>query len=101
MKGKVKKMNLNIEEIIKQTIDERIGEIITNNNVYMESDNTVYTAQEAVDFFGGGISYGTLMRECRQGNIPCFHIGNRVYFRRSSLIKWIEDQEQKSFMSEK
>lgn len=60
----------------------------------METDNTVFTAQEAVNFLGGRISYGTLMRECRQGNMPCFHIGQRVYFRKSSLIRWIEEQEK-------
>lgn len=87
-------MNLNIEQIIKQTVDERINEIMTKESVPVEMDNTVYTAQEAVEFFGGGISYGTLMRECRQGNVPCFHIGNRVYFRRSSLVRWIEEQEK-------
>ena len=94
-------MQLNLKQIIRQTVDERINEIIAKKSAPMEMDNTVYTPQEAVEFFGGGISYGTLMRECRQGNIPCFHIGNRVYFRRSSLTKWIEEQEQKSFISEK
>lgn len=87
-------MQLNLEQIIKQTVDERISEIMEKEQVSMETDNTVFTAQEAVNFLGGRISYGTLMRECRQGNMPCFHIGQRVYFRKSSLLRWIEEQEK-------
>lgn len=84
---------MNLEKIINEVIEKRVGEIVDQKSTLGQTDHTVFTPQEAVEFLGGGISYSTLMRECRRGGMPCFHVGKRVYFRRASLIKWIEQQE--------
>lgn len=89
-------MELNLEKMITEAVEKRVDEILAQKNISSAIDNTVFTANEAVDFLGGSISYGTIMRECRRGNMPCFHIGNKVYLRKSTLIKWIEEQEEKS-----
>lgn len=89
-------MELNLEKLINEAVEKRLNELYGKTASFAENDAVVFTPQEAVEFLGGGISYSTLMRECRKKTIPCFHIGNRVYFRRSSLLEWIKAQEEYS-----
>lgn len=93
-------MEMNLEKMINDVIEKRVNEILSQQNIVSENDNTVFTPQEAVEFLGGSISYGTIMRECRRGNMPCFHIGSKVYLRKVSLLHWIEDQENKEIFRE-
>lgn len=86
-------MELNLEKIINDVVEKRVSELKGAKQPILEDNAVVFTPQEAVEFLGGGVSYSTLMRECRRGNMPCFHVGKKVYFRKNSLIQWIENQE--------
>lgn len=50
--------------------------------------------QEAADYLG--LSYGTLAQWASQGinDLPYHKIGNRAYYRRSELDRWLEKQER-------
>lgn len=39
-------------------------------------------------------SYFTLTRRAKAGELPCFKMGRRVMFRKSSIDAWIEAQEK-------
>lgn len=41
-----------------------------------------------------GCCYEYLLKECKAGKIPHFKIGNRFWFRISSLEKWVAEQER-------
>lgn len=41
-----------------------------------------------------GCCYEHLLKECKAGRIPHFRIGNRYWFRVSSLVRWMEGQEK-------
>jgi predicted site-specific integrase-resolvase len=43
-----------------------------------------------------GCDYGTLMRYVRNGMLPHFHIGRKVYFFEESLYEWMEELEKQS-----
>ena len=79
-----------IEKAIAEAIHEQVVDLVPD----YESNMEILTPYEAVDFFGGEVSYSTLMRACRCGNIPHFKIGSRVYFRKIKLMEWIEAQER-------
>lgn len=83
-------MEINIEKEIRKAVAEQLHDMDTAG--YQEDQ--VLTAYEALEYFGGGLSYATLMRECRKGNIPCFRIGTKVFFRRNKLLEWIRQQEE-------
>lgn len=86
-----------MEKIIKNMIDDAINAAVTpkieTSHPEQPHNNSIMTAAETVEFLGGGLSYSTLIRECHRGSIPCFRIGKQFYFRKSSLLEWIEQQE--------
>ena len=43
-----------------------------------------------------GCSYGKLMQMVRLRAIPCFRIGNRVFFFKDSIDSWLDKLEQES-----
>ena len=52
-------------------------------------------AQEVADvFFSGKVSYGTILKMARAGNIPHFKVGRKYFFRWDALINWQLAQEQ-------
>lgn len=53
----------------------------------------VIDIREASEFLT--ISEWKLRQEVKKRTIPHFRVGKRILFRRSALISWIEDQEQK------
>lgn len=50
--------------------------------------------QEAAGFIGCG--YDKLLQMVRQGKIPHYRIGRRVFFTKEAISLWIEDMEKKS-----
>lgn len=78
------------ETMIESVIEKKLEKADTNR---LDDREEILSAQDAVEYIGG-ISYGTLLRECRKGTIPCFRIGSRVFIRKKSLISWIEQQEK-------
>lgn len=43
----------------------------------------------------------TLKEHARAGDIPCFKLGNRYRFRKSTLLAWIAEQEKLSLCGKK
>jgi len=41
-----------------------------------------------------GCCYEHLLKECKSGKVPHFKIGNRYWFRASTLERWLTEQEQ-------
>ena len=52
------------------------------------------TAEEVAEWLGWG--YWKIAALARQGQIPRIKIGRRYYFRRETLLAWLEQQEQAS-----
>jgi len=46
------------------------------------------------EVFEGRVSVGWLYLQVREGKMPCFKAGRRVLFRRSTVLAWLEEQEQ-------
>ena len=54
--------------------------------------NEVMDAKECAAYLRS--SYFNLVRKAKAGEIPCFRMGRRVLFRKSSVDAWIEAQEK-------
>lgn len=89
---------MDINELIRDAVRE---ELFAANQQTQEYGEEILDPQEALAFFGTSLSYSSLMRQAREGKIPCFHIGSKVFFRKSKLIEWIEQQEQRSLQGMK
>ena len=62
-----------------------------------EKEAEILEADEVVaDIFFSKISKWTLYDLVKKKKIPFFYIGKRIFFRRSSLIAWIAEQEAES-----
>ena len=59
----------------------------------MNARANTMTAKEAIEYLGIDFSYGAFLRLSREGKIPCFFVGQRAFFRKDSLDKWLHDQE--------
>ncbi|MEO3946204.1 helix-turn-helix domain-containing protein [Gorillibacterium sp. CAU 1737] len=60
----------------------------------LNNHNTL-TFSEAWEFiFQGKISKDKLYSEVRAGRIPHFRIGTKIYFRRTTLDAWFQEQER-------
>jgi len=55
---------------------------------------TPMTAREACKLLG--CSYEFLLKKCQAGKVPHFRVGNRYFFRATTIQKWLAEQEQKS-----
>lgn len=77
-----------LNEIVRAAVVEEV------RGINQRQEDTIFDPKEALAFFGPGLTYSSLMRQAREGKIPCFHIGSKVFFRKSRLIEWIEQQEQ-------
>ena len=54
----------------------------------------VFTAEEvSAKFFGGHISYWTVLDMAKDATLPCVWLGRRPYFYRDSLENWRKEQE--------
>ena len=52
--------------------------------------HTVLNAKQvAHEYFDGSVSYWKLLAMAKEGKIPHFKIGSRIFFRRESLDEWI------------
>lgn len=50
---------------------------------------TLLTAQEVSEqFFGGKISYWSVLKMAKSGSLPCFKRGNRYLFDLDRLTEW-------------
>jgi excisionase family DNA binding protein len=54
-------------------------------------------AKEAAEILG--ISYWLILELAKKGGIPHVRAGNRVLFRESSLLQWLDEQETNSLSS--
>ncbi|MFW0860576.1 MAG: excisionase family DNA-binding protein [Dethiobacter sp.] len=63
------------------------------------AERTRLLPKEAAAFVGCG--YDKLLQLVRQGQIPHYRIGKRVFFTKERLSLWIEDMEQESSKSKK
>jgi excisionase family DNA binding protein len=57
-------------------------------------NNEVMKAREAARFLGYG--YWKLLEDVKAGLIPHFRCGNRILFRKNTLLNWLEQQEKQS-----
>jgi excisionase family DNA binding protein len=57
----------------------------------LQSNVEVLNGKEAAAYLR--IGYFSLMRKAKAGEVPSFRVGGRVFFRRSTLEKWISVQE--------
>lgn len=55
---------------------------------------TPLSAREASKIVG--CSYEYLLRQCQAGLVPHFRVGNRYFFRATTLQKWLSEQESES-----
>lgn len=54
------------------------------------------TAQEVSEyFFSGEVSYWTVLKMAKVGELPHFKVGSRYLFNRASLMNWQAAQEQR------
>lgn len=51
------------------------------------------------EFFGGKVSYWKILTMAKKGVLPHTRIGNRIFFRRSTVLNWILQQENNSKVS--
>lgn len=58
-----------------------------------ESPEILDVSEVRREIFFDKLSDWTIYELAKKGKIPHFKIGKRVYFRRSSLITWIAEQE--------
>lgn len=63
----------------------------------MDVKETGLTPKEASALIG--CSAYTIKELAREKRIPHYRVGNRYRFTRSSLIKWMADQEEKNYLS--
>lgn len=82
-----------IEKAINDKIEEKFDEMAANLKEDVNED-VVMSAPDILSFLGGSMSYSTLIRQCHQGGIPCFRVGKQFFFRRKSILDWIEKQEK-------
>lgn len=54
------------------------------------TEEKIINLKEAVDFLG--LEKHIVYAKCSTGEIPCFKVGKLYKFKRSELIKWMEDQ---------
>lgn len=47
-----------------------------------------------------GLSYWKLLELVKAGKVPHIRVGGRILFRRESLDKWLEEQEETSVRKE-
>jgi excisionase family DNA binding protein len=59
--------------------------------------NIPFTTKEAAKFIG--CSEYTLRKFAREKKIPCYRVGKLLLFRETSLIKWMEKQEQQNYIN--
>ncbi len=52
------------------------------------------TAKEAADYIG--VSYWSLLEECKRGLVPHLRFHRRVLFRKESLDQWLLQKEVES-----
>lgn len=55
---------------------------------------TPLSAREASKIVG--CSYEYLLKKCQAGLVPHFRVGNRYFFRVTTLQKWLTEQESNS-----
>jgi len=56
--------------------------------------NDVLNGNEAASLLRS--NYYNVMKKAKFGEIPSFRFGGKVLFRRSTLEKWMQEQEQRS-----
>ena len=62
----------------------------------------VLTAEEvSATFFGGHVSYGTVLDMAKDATLPCVWLGRRPYFYRDSLENWRKEQESLPYWEHK
>lgn len=77
---------------MKKELDNAIHQIGTLNPVQQFSE--VFTAEEvSAKFFGGHVSYWTVLDMAKDATLPCIWLGRRPYFYRDSLENWRKEQE--------
>jgi excisionase family DNA binding protein len=59
-----------------------------------EVQSQTLTAKQASQYIG--VSYDTLLKLVRQGQIKHFRGGNRILFRQNTLDQWMTDCEEAS-----
>ena len=58
-------------------------------------ESEVMNAKETAEYLK--ISYWLLMKMARESQIPAFRCGNKVLFRKSSIDKFIDEQEHLNY----
>lgn len=60
--------------------------------------NTVFDAHEAAGYIK--VHYETILRMVRRKELPSFKAGRKLLFRKETLDKWMQEQEQRSTMED-
>jgi predicted DNA-binding transcriptional regulator AlpA len=62
----------------------------------MQPNNDILHGAEAIRAFLGFPKRSQVYHHVRKGSLPHFRIGEQLCARKSTLLRWIEDQEQAS-----
>ncbi|MFZ7120722.1 MAG: helix-turn-helix domain-containing protein [Eubacteriaceae bacterium] len=57
-------------------------------------DRRTLDGKELAEYLG--VSYWKVMEMARRGQIPCIKIGDRKLFRKETIDKWMDQQEEES-----
>ncbi len=74
-----------------QLIKSMLKEVLTNQaNGGSSAEDRIMNVNEAVEFLG--IEKHILYAKSANGEIPCFRVGKLYKFKRSQLIRWMDEQ---------
>lgn len=72
-------------------MDEMIDQVVARVRAETKPVQEVLDGREAAELLR--VSYWKVMTDAKAGKIPFFRMGQRVLFRRESLLQWAAEQE--------
>ena len=68
----------------------------TERTMYIMEKRTLTPNEVSELFFNGEVSYWTVLKLAKSGQLPCFKVGSRYFFNWHSLENWRIAQEQQT-----